>query len=83
MQNELNPCPFCGGKAVLVVNSHEHFETRNTLHVKVACSCCHISTQLYKCQTPDQLGQTIGHKPYKQAVKEIYELWNRRVDNAE
>lgn len=82
MPNELKPCPFCGGEATLVCDSHKTFEPREVRYVRVACTRCHLGTQSYRCQVPDQLGQTIGNKPYKQAVKEVCDLWNRRVDNA-
>ena len=78
---ELKPCPFCGGEAVFLRNSHTCYETSDVYHVSIVCSSCHAGTESHTCQIPDQLGQTIGYKPYTQAVKEVYKLWNRRVDN--
>lgn len=46
MEDELKPCPFCGGKAKLQTTC-EH-------HAWVECSACHARFPVMSCSTPGQ-----------------------------
>jgi Lar family restriction alleviation protein len=44
MQNELKPCPFCGGEAFLL----QHTSSYGNLYFYVICGKCAIKTDFYK-----------------------------------
>lgn len=69
LNNQLKPCPFCGGKAeitnVTESDGYCHYET-----VKVKCTQCHASTIT---KTSD------GYYGLYCSDEEIAGLWNQRV----
>lgn len=68
MQNELKPCPFCGGKAFsYFIEPHTHSLINIPDHKGsgyVECGCCSAGVA-------------------EDTEEKAKELWNRRVDNAE
>lgn len=66
MQNELKPCPFCGGKPHISKHSFWNEKTKGfTDHTYgIECIECH----------------TKGNQFYE-TEKEAIEAWNRRADN--
>lgn len=74
MANELKPCPFCKGKAVVFTcdGSGSFFGQRNCVfygrkldHLLIKCSKCGIRTKAYKTE------------------KGLFKAWNRRVTDGE
>lgn len=43
MENELKPCPFCGGKAKFVVKSTESGNGKVGFGFAIQCSKCHLT----------------------------------------
>ncbi len=68
MQNELLPCPFCGGKAQIhkrKFNFASHEPLFTDYGYAIFCTKCKCSTE------------------YSVSADEAKETWNRRVKNAE
>ena len=70
--DNLKPCPFCGGKAKFVINSHVNSDT--TQWHKVMCE------DVFGCGA--ELGDALsGYSPdYEEQVKALKKKWNRRVN---
>ena len=69
MNEQLKPCPFCGGKAHIRNDIYTYYET-----VCVSCEGC--GAQSIRKISNGYYGK---HCSYK----EIAELWNRRVKESE
>lgn len=82
MQNELKPCPFCNGKAEI----HEQPLLTNK-GVCVRCTNRKCGTRsmfvLYDCEYLLYKGNEKVYVSKEQAINDVTEKWNRRVDNAE
>ena len=65
MNEQLKPCPFCGGKAHIRNDGYTYYET-----VCVSCEDC-------GAQSIRKISD--GHYGKHCLYKEIAELWNRRV----
>lgn len=65
--DNLKPCPFCGGEAVL---NHGHMITATGQYLaNVKCSECGIATRVvWSTDSPEE------------AVKEAIEAWNKRAE---
>ena len=65
MDEELKPCPFCGGEAVLDTRKTvtTHIEYQN---YRVICLYCGITT---------------GWFPLDEGKENVISTWNRRADN--
>ena len=62
MSDELQPCPFCGGKAVLKIKSFDIFNNA----AFVECKKCHARTDLIEAGL------------HYTAVDRAKDFWNRR-----
>ena len=62
---KLKPCPFCGGKAEIVINKSKRGQTAN-----IHCTKCSCRKTLLRY--PDYVGSI---------EEEAIEAWNRRADN--
>lgn len=82
MQNELNPCPLCGGKA----NIEEMDISWNFTRCKIVCINCGLTldwTQHFA--TEEVIDPATGVIFDKKAVilsLSPFQAWNRRIDNA-
>ena len=74
--NELRPCPFCGGASELMSNAIEsdwwcgevfHKCDLGKYEAKAKCGFCHVQ-------------MICGGGTEEEAVSNVIELWNRRVD---
>lgn len=82
MQNELKPCPFCGGKDIRYsLKITGRFDVK--YHASMYCNKCH-------CYGARTLTQSMRHNDYKgrqqiekdeNIKQQAIEKWNRRVDN--
>ena len=77
MTNELKPCPFCGGRALVIV-----WKDDDRL-VRVECTECKCSTPGIVFRLPrfplDSVRE-IGWQPgLEDAKREAVETWNRRM----
>ena len=67
MPAKLKPCPFCGGKAAVLLNPQYYFsdagqiQHRQKLFYRIACHACGALTQLMETK------------------QEAIEAWNRRT----
>ena len=61
---KLKPCPFCGGEATVFVSDEGG--------VFVICIDCQTRTK--------KLADTLQYSKPTNAVKEVIEAWNRRVE---
>lgn len=66
-------CPFCGGKAKLVILSHENGDT--TQWHKIMCE------NVFECGA--NLGTAISkwQNNYNECVEQLIKRWNRRISN--
>ena len=65
MPNELKPCPFCGGKAVL-----EPFRARKGYEAVIQCNGGCLA-----------LMRTITYDTEEEAVEAVKNAWNRRAND--
>lgn len=73
MNEQLKPCPFCGGKAYFE-KFHVSYEKYTGMAIRATCS---------KCKTVSPYGRNSklhGNFKVDDANKAI-EAWNRRIDN--
>lgn len=81
MQNELKPCPFCGGKAEVSM-----IEIRSDItNTTIICSGCRVTLEwtqeFYTCEIKDPIsGELLDVRrvPHNESA---YEAWNRRIEN--
>ena len=64
-ENELKPCPFCGGEAVL-----EPYKARKGYEANIQCNGGCLA-----------LMRTITYDTEEEAVNNVVKAWNRRADN--
>lgn len=69
MSRELKPCPFCGGKAVIVSNTTAY----HMFTYRAICSSCKAQMG-YRNHCYDGRG-----KLFFETKEEAIEAWNRRV----
>lgn len=69
---ELKPCPFCGGKAKLVISSFQNSDT--TQWHKIMCE------NAFDCGA--EIGTAISgwSAYYEKEVEQLKARWNRRAD---
>ena len=80
MQNELKHCPFCGGKAEI----HEQpLYTHKGVCVRCTNRNCGTRSMfvLYDCEYLLYKGNEKVYVSKEQAINDVTEKWNRRVDN--
>jgi len=67
---ELKPCPFCGGKAQLVIDPYECGDTTHWHNI--------ICENVFKCGA--QMGESISYwqSDYEEAVDRLRMRWNKR-----
>jgi Lar family restriction alleviation protein len=70
-ENELKPCPFCGGEAVLYHQSSKYTDYDGDY---VHCMHCGCRTKLFECF--NGTGKT-----HEDTEREAVNAWNRRADN--
>ena len=88
---ELKPCPFCGGEAVLEVESISFcegtFPRKYELRVLavIKCTKCHISGGEFNAyiDIDAKTAQTEKSIYETEQVKIMAKRWNRRADNAD
>lgn len=82
MPNELKPCPFCGGEAVVIlVRPFWMLKKYHNRFVAVGCKSCYNSTSLFNAYNKTG-SQLLNEAHTKNAEQKAIEAWNRRVDNA-
>lgn len=75
MQTEkLQPCPFCGGKAILVKNTRAFIKAQTTRVAYVHCINCNARTNRVPLE---KYGKT-AHS--REAQEEATTAWNRRTE---
>jgi Lar family restriction alleviation protein len=77
-QNELKPCPFCGGEAELKIN---RVYTSNGICVHCKECNAHTKTTIYDCTYVFYHGQQNVFITKERAEQKAVLLWNRRADN--
>lgn len=72
--DELKPCPFCGGKAILSFGKNNHMSHR----IWVSCTKCYVSFSGYSPNlgNPQEALENIERCRVKAA-----EQWNRRASD--
>lgn len=72
--NELKPCPFCNGRADLLVIVNPHIKSAIYYDFYVSCDDC--GGQGYNAE--------VAHNSdIREAIKEAVEAWNKRVEENE
>lgn len=79
MQNELKPCPFCGGTPKLQVVSNGYSVGEFNAVFEVGCHNCKIEFKSTSCWQIKNGYPEIVQDGYEDVISK----WNRRVDNAE
>lgn len=73
--SDLKRCPFCGGKARLVISEHENSDT--TRWHKIMCE------DVFGCGAEIGTAISAWQSDYKEAVQRLMDRWNRRYDPSE
>ena len=73
MNNELKPCPFCGGKSVIKAVNKNY-----GLTIWCQCNECGARTEGY-CPNTNKEDETMDS--IEQCKNKAVILWNRRTDN--
>lgn len=81
MQNELKPCPFCGGEAEIKPNNI-YMEKGLCVRCKSHGCNVHTMTVLYDCTYIQYDGKADVYVTKEIAEKRVTKKWNRRADNA-
>lgn len=69
--NELKPCPFCGGDAEM--NTHQHYRAINfklDTSVAIYCRSCSVTMALARLDNPDASTETLADV--------LVKTWNTR-----
>ena len=74
MPEKLKPCPFCGGNAELFVGNFVCNDT--SLPYEIRCK------DIFGCGACIRESISPYSKDYEKLVKNLYNRWNRRIDNA-
>lgn len=82
MQNKLEPCPLCGGKAVIA----EAEFTFSTTRCKIVCINCGLTLDWTQHFATDEVidpatGVIFDRKAVILSLSP-FQAWNRRIDNA-
>lgn len=74
MENNLKPCPFCGGTAIVENSKIDCYFAYTEFDVTVKCTCCgaNINKKWIKTNHPLLVSSN---------ADTVYDLWNRRVNN--
>ncbi len=75
MENELKPCPFCGGKAYLEKSSRGFVKAKPTKVAFVRCTVCDARSTRFDLA---QYGRT---SKSKEANAEAIKAWNGRAED--
>lgn len=81
---ELKPCPFCGGKAtIILIDTEWERDEKGIMHIQhsyaVGCAKCQINAKTYSSNIYQDVDGNIEIK--KNGAKEAAEAWNRRADD--
>lgn len=82
--NELRPCPFCGGKAIMTVDEIESDFYSTKMSVRVSCRNCGATMPEQIGITPRQGCEYIPGKGWvigTDAALLAAQAWNRRANN--
>lgn len=74
MNKELKPCPFCGGRAKIIMVITPVYIQANSHTVLVQCTECHA--EMHKIIIP-----YTDYTSFEREAKELVEKWNRRAKN--
>ena len=74
MGNELKPCPFCGGKAVLIESIVNVYFYNAEYSGTIICMGCGVKMSKDWCESYDKTTLVINSPSVK-------ECWNRRANN--
>ena len=67
MNDKLKPCPFCGGEP-------------NQDREEIFCDCCGVKMPI-SAYSWGEMGKKYGYPTYEEALKQMREDWNRRVND--
>lgn len=77
-EEELKPCPFCGGKAYIKKTSRGHSNTIFTVIAELGCRKCGYH-MIGESEFDVDEFMNIHMLDRKNGIKEMIEKWNRRA----
>jgi Lar family restriction alleviation protein len=81
-ETELKPCPFCEGKDLELKDYTDRKYGFDGYEIKCKCGCRMASGSVHEHYWEGKRYCTpITEKSKNNALKDLYERWNRRADN--